>query len=284
MEKRNNLLFSPNIAYQQDVLDNFNDRVQEIEKFFELLDKFHAVNPAQLISVDEYISSISEMDLNRTENVEGTVRNILRKLRLQTIEPDLINILKSNAVLLLYNLIESTISKADKFILDTVTEAKMTYSEASQKIKEFWVRGYLEKKGKEEKTLLKTIELLEGMNTIKIDVKKQIEENSKEFEGKLNAYHVDEILDKYGIEVTKAKMIRQESERIAVQNVAQWRSDLAHGKYSFADFGQHHLRYNSQDRDKTNDILFLKDSCLVFLAVFLENIEDYIEAKGYKKQ
>lgn len=281
MENRNNQFFSINSAYQQEVLDNFNDRVREIEQFFGLLAKFQAVNPAQLISVDEHIALINETDLHIEENVELTVRNILSKLELKDVGVDMINILKSNAVLLLYNLIESTVSKADTFILGTITNAQMLYAEANPKIKEFWVRHT--SKFESKNLLVTSIKLLDGIQNVKIDVKKQVNDNEKEFQGNLDAQKIDDILSMYGIETTKIKMIRQESERIAIKNIAQWRSDLAHGKYSFAKFGQT-LRYNSRDRDRTNDILFLKDSCFIFLQVFLENIEEYIEQQKYKKQ
>jgi hypothetical protein len=97
---------------------------------------------------------------------------------------------------------------------------------------------------------------------------------------------VDELLMNYGIEATKVAMLKQETERKAVQNIVTWCNDLAHGKYSFAEFGRDKLRYNTskkdKHRDRMNDILFLKESCFIFLEIFLGNIEFYIEQSLYK--
>ena len=103
---------SLNSEFQQEILDNFNDRIKEIELFFALIAKFESVNPVKLISVEDNISLITEADLlvHSGKDVEFTVRNILSKLNLERPDIDLINIFKSNSVLLLYNLVESTVS------------------------------------------------------------------------------------------------------------------------------------------------------------------------------
>jgi len=280
----NNQLSSTNIAYQQDVLDKFNERIKEIELFFDLIAKFEAVNPAQLIAVDDNIELITENDLliSTDNNVEMTVRNILSKLNIISPNIDLINIFKSNSVLLLYNLVESTVSNTDKFILQTITNANLLYSQATPKIKIFWIQ-HISKFNKNQYLDI-AISLLDNIQRLQINIEKQVNDNEKEFQGNLDPKTVDELLDNYGIEVTKTQMMQQETERRAVKNIATWRSDLAHGKYSFAEFGRNKLRYNtSGNRDRENDILFLKSSCLLFLEFFLLNVETYIEQELYKQ-
>ncbi len=286
MKKVQNELFSNNFAYQNEVLDKFNDRIKEIELFFGLIGQFEAVDPAQLILVDSNIHLITEQDLKLKtgSSVEIMLRAVLSKLKLQTPDVDLINIFKSNSVLLLYNLLESTISNADRFILKTITNANIPYLQATPTIKEFWIK-HVSKFNKNEYLNI-AVRLLDKIQTLVIDVDKQVNENEKEFQGNLDPRTVDELLKNYGIEPTKTAMLKQETERKAVQNVVTWRNDLAHGKYSFAELGRDKLRYNAgrkdRNRDRTNDILFLKESCFIFLELFLENIEIYMDEALYK--
>ena len=283
MTKENQQLSSPNSAYQINVLNKFNDRIEEIELFFALIAKFEAVNPAQLISVDDNIHLIAANDLDiQDDDVEVTIKHILNKLRIETPDGDLLNIFKSNAVLLLYNLVESTVSNTDSFILKTITDAQMLYSQANPVIKSFWIEHCSKFDKKEHLSV--AISLLDNVQTIKIDIKKQQNDNEKEFQGNLNPLEIDNLLRKYGIEPTKDKMLRKETERTAVKNIAQWRNDLAHGKYSFAEFGRNTLRYEplSSLHKKEENIVFLKYACFLFLEIFLENVEDYTEYQRYK--
>lgn len=282
MDKNGNQLSSSNFSYQQEVLDKFNDRFNEIELFFELIAKFEHVNPTQLISVDNTIDLINQHDLlvNSDSSVEVTVRAILRKLRVETPDVDLINIFKSNSILLLYNLVESTVSNTDRFILKTISSANLLYSQSTPAIKEFWLKH--NSKFNKNEYLTTAISLLDRVQTVKIDVIKQYNDNEKEFQGSLDPKTVDEILIRYGIETTKCTMLMQEDKRKAVRNIAMWRNDLAHGKYSFAEFGRE-LRYNDiTQRYKEQDILFIKNACFSFLEIFLLNVEKFIEQELYK--
>jgi hypothetical protein len=291
MENIDNRLSSNNPTYQMDVLDKFNNRIDEIDMFFQLLHKFESVNPTQLITVDDTIEHITthDLEIQTGSNPEITVRRILNKLRLETPNIDLINIFKSNAILLLYNLVESTVSNADKFILGEISGANLLYCDASPEIKTFWIKHCSNFNAKEY--LNTAISLLDNIQTVTIDVNKQYNENEKEFQGNLNPKTVDELLTKYGIEVTKTQMLQRETARSAVRNIAVWRNDLAHGKYSFAEFGRNSLRYeelvqhteNSHNTtDRENNILFIKKSCFDFLEIFLKNIETYIDNEQYK--
>lgn len=282
MNKNGNQLSSDNFDYQQEVLDKFNDRLSEIELFFSLIAKFEFVNPVQLISVDNEIDLITAHDLIIADdsNVEITVRSILRKLRIETPDIDLINIFKSNSILLLYNLVESTVSNTDRFILKTISNASILYSESTPAIKEFWLKH--NSNFNKNEYLTTAISLLDGLQTVKIDIVKQYNDNEKEFQGNLDPKTVDEILSRYGIETTKDKMLTQETQRKAVRNIATWRNDLAHGKYSFAKFGRD-LRYNdTSQRHKEQDILFVKEACFSFLEIFLSNVEEFIDRELYK--
>lgn len=281
MQNLHGLLYSTNTDYQLDVLDTFNKRIQEINLFFELIDKFESVNSVQFITPDNTIGLIVASDLVISSSVEITVRNILAKLKTEVPDVNLVNIFKSNSILLLYNLIESTISNTNKVILKTISDAAMLYSQAIPEVRQFWV----EYKSKfDNKECLKTaINILDNISTITIDINKEQKSNQKEFEGRLDARGTDKLLGRYGIEKTAVKMEHQNPERAAVQNIVDLRNVLAHGESSFVEVGRNKLKYNlSPLYDKTMDVLFLKSSCLLFLEIVLGNVEDYILNKKYK--
>lgn len=269
---------SANIGFQQDVLDNYNSRVEEIELFFKLIDKIENINPVKLIS-SETINQINIEDLKieNHESVENTVSNILNKLNIHSFDFEINNIFKSITVLLLYNLIESTVSNMDKFILTYVSELQLKFCEVSLHFQKYWVMHH--SKFNKNIVLETSIKLLEKIQTIEIDVRKQIEENSKEFQGNLDPRNIDILLDGYGIEATKHQMLEREFARINFKNIVTWRNDLAHGKYSFENFGRT-LRYNDQTE---NDIIELKKSCLDLLEIMLFNVDKFIEDESYRK-
>ncbi len=281
MNKIDNQLTSNNLVYQEEVLNKFNDRIKEIELFFSLIDKFESVNPHQLISVEDFIGTIIEEDLTINLDLETTIRNILLKLRIETADVDLVNIFKSNSILILYNLIESTISNVDRFVLKTISTENIFFIEATEKIKKLWIE-HISNFNKDEYLKI-AVSILDKVQRIKINIEKQINDDEKEFQGNLDPRMIDALLDKYGIETTKNQMLTKQTQRDSIRNIAIWRNDLAHGKYSFATFGRDKLRYKTTgNRGKENDIYFLKESAYEFLEICLNNIEQYIDNKLYK--
>lgn len=270
-------------AFEQEVLYNYNDRVREIELFFDLISKFEDTDELQFIVPDKAINLIKLEDLQILEGIDlqEHLFTLLRKLKIEKPSFDLNNIFKSNSILLLYNLLESTLSKVDNFLIKTINQTTMKYHEASEKIKVLWF-DYATKHQK-DKYLAHSISIMEMRQEIFIEIDKQTNDNEKEFQGNLDPLTIDELLGKYGVEVTKNKMMQQETERKAVRNtLVQGRNDLAHGKYSFVEFGKK-LKYSSQARqDRENDVLFVKDACYRLLEVILENVEEFVLQEKYK--
>ena len=168
-----------------------------------------------------------------------------------------------------------------KYILKTISNANVSYHKATEKVKKLYIK-HISKFEKSE-YLKKAISILDKIQLVKINVEKQYNDNEKEFQGNLDPQKIDKLLETYGIETTIIKMLQMATERTSIRNIAIWRNDLAHGKYSFAEFGRNKLRYKTSDRrDKQNDILFMKDSCFLFLEIMLSNVEDYINNSSFK--
>jgi len=282
MHKNGNQQESNNIDYQQDVLDKFDSRFQEVDLFFSLIDKFESTSPIQLISVVDNIEYITKNDLKISANVEETVRDILKKLKLETPDFDLIHIFRSSSVLLLYNLIESTVFNANKFILESISNANILYSDATPKIKKLWLEHVREHNKKQHLDI--AINLLDKTQTINISSELQVNVSQKLFEGNVKVNVIDKLLNSYGVQTMRNAMEKKQTERDAIDNIVDLRNALAHGNASFARLGRDKLRYNaSKKEDRINDILFLKDSCFEFLQLLLTNIKEYIDNQSYRQ-
>lgn len=278
MVKNSNQLLSNIFSFQQEVLDNFNHRVQEIDLFFSLIDKFESVNPSRLISFNDIRSVIREDDLvlSSDKNLETVVRNILQKLNMEELPFQVGNIFKSNAILLLYNLVESTISLTDSFVVKQINAAKLTYQDIAESVKIIWIEQNV--KGKNTyKKFRETIK--EGLENKIIEIKDGSSE--KLFEGNLDARVIDGLLNRYGVLTTEDSDFKHHGKRRCLQKIKDCRNDLAHGKYSFAEFGNR-LRYKERN-DTENDILFFKESCFEFLEIVLSNVEEFLSRDGFKK-
>jgi hypothetical protein len=271
-------LASSNISFQQEVLDKFNDRITEIELYFDLIDKIEAINPIKTIAVDQNISKITLDDFNveNGNSLHSLLQNILNKLDVKDFDFQISNIFKSNSILILYNLIESTISNSDKFFLRYISDLNLKFHELSPELKTFWIKH--SSQFDKNNVLEIAVAILDKIQTITIDVSKQVESNSKEFQGNLDPRFIDQLLESYGIKTTKTVMLTDEDARTAVRNIVIWRNDLAHGKYSFAEFGQRLYCGNGS----LNDVKVLKMHCFNLVTVFLKNIDEHIENEYYK--
>jgi hypothetical protein len=273
----NDILSSTNISFQQEVLDKFNERIVEIQLFFDLIQKIESINPIKTISVEQCINNITLADfhIDSESDLHSLIQNILNKLDTKSFDFQISNIFKSNTILILYNLIESTISNTDKYFLKYISDLDLKFHELNSEMKTFWVNH--SSQFDKNKVLKTAVSILDKIQTISINVEKQIESNAKEYQGNLDPRNIDQLLASYGIRTTKEVMLTNEDARTAVKNIVTWRNDLAHGKYSFAEFGQR-LYYGNGNM---NDVEFLKKSCFSLLQVFLKNVENHIANESY---
>lgn len=98
----------------KDFIREFNKRVAEINKYFELVDR------------------IEELGLPFTNS-------IIFPSGEYTVDSELQKILKSHCYLLLYNLIESSIRNGIIAIHDAILMDQLTYRDLSEKIQKLWL-------------------------------------------------------------------------------------------------------------------------------------------------
>jgi hypothetical protein len=91
------------------------------------------------------------------------------------------------------------------------------------------------------------------------------------FSGNINAKTIYDLAKKYGFSPNTDPKLTNNGQALRV--VKDKRNDLAHGVFSFQEVG----------KDFTEqDLLKIKDQVIAYLSQILDNIEDYINNKGFR--
>lgn len=241
----------------QVVKQDFNERVSEINIYFRHL-KNIINKEAQLVF----------------PNYEDKRENI---------DVELTSILKSNSILLLYNLVESTISNSLDAIHQAFCDENLTYFELSDEVQKIWLRYYrdLQKKdGSFVDELKLIVETLSNNKTIQLTYQEynKYKTNSSKFSGNLDAEQILDIAKRYGVffdETIKRKFgVQINRTNKELSKIKDRRNKLAHGNISFAECCR---------LDDMRYIRKLKISTVVFLRYFIKSVEYFIDNKVYKR-
>ena len=235
----------------QIIKQEFSDRVEEINTFFRLLENI-TEKEARLVFPN---------DNNRVENFDFDVHSTL----------------KSTSILLLYNLIEATISKCIERVHQIISSENITYDLASDSIQKIWLAQYYDRfkeTSNNEKNALTNLKLMIDTlvrNNVSIElVFRDKEKRSSEISGNLDGKKIREIAEKYDIGFPNVT----QNVLKGILDIKDKRIDLAHGVKSFLECG----------RDMTYpDLKTLKQQTIDFLQAFISAVENFITEKKYKR-
>lgn len=225
----------------------FNERMQDINEYFSFIQLLINKRP-----------SLAYRDNATNENITLAV------------DLDMTHILKANAFIILYNLIEATISNAiedihnvfmsnDALCVDTINKSltKLAFQSLHTP------NGQIDfSQGNIAKLILK--EWLTAH-------KKLIESNKNPlFSGNVDAKKIREVAEKYGFSSdTDSEITRNGYNLLPIKKA---RNDLAHGSESFRNKG----------RDTSIDTLIeMKDEVFHYLNCILNNIQTYLDTQAY---
>ncbi|MCX3080531.1 MAE_28990/MAE_18760 family HEPN-like nuclease [Klebsiella michiganensis] len=225
----------------------FHERMQDINEYFSFI---------QLL-----INKRPSLIYRESQNNEPTTIPV---------DMDMTHILKANAFIILYNLIEATISNAiedihnvfisnEALCVDTINEnlTKVAFQSLHTP------NGQIDfSQGNIAKVILK--EWLSAH-------KRLIEANKNPlFSGNVDAKKIREVAEKYGFSSdTNAEITRNGYNLLPIKKA---RNDLAHGSESFRNKG----------RDTSIDTLVeMKDEVFHYLNCILENIQTYLDTQSY---
>lgn len=218
-----------------EVKAEFEKRKQEIETYYKFI-------------LDVHVYKVAYED--KPKNVKVTV----------------IKTLKSSVYLLLYNLVESTVSMCLAEIHNAINYENVKFNDLSDSIKNIYHKYYLQNSSKKitEKTKA-YIESISKNEHIPIDFK-TICETLRLFSGNLDKKSIRETSNLYNL---KIKSDKYGNSLLKVKNI---RNKLAHGEFSFSDCCKDELV------TEINDII---DDTIQFLTQYISFTENYINNKSY---
>lgn len=245
----------------QIVIDDFNQRKSEIEKYFDFLEKI--------------------------ESDYRFLRPIDQSQPPYKIDDDHLKIFRANGFLILYNLVESTVLNCIISIFDDISTKqrdgkKIYYSDVREEIKKFWIKSCYNHDDKIKKdTVTNQFYLL--FEKISAGISLQIEKNKIELSGNLNALKIREIAKTLGLSLDQSHY-RDHLHGEVLLNIKNHRNALAHGHKSFIEIGKD-FTYNGDGQDGTKGLglKHFKDYAIQHLESFIKDIQQYIQQEKYLK-
>lgn len=240
----------------QSVIDAFEERVKEVDLYFCNLDLLYEPNVFLCDQVEE----------EKGHGVIDTVYKYRSKL-----DSDFLKILKANSFLLIYNLVESSITDGFLAIYRELENKNISYDKARGEFQEIWLNYHYNKVFDKhanfdsyQKTAKSLIELVLTQATIKLDRK------AIGISGNLDADQIRLICDKHGV----SKHVDSNCKGgVNLNLIKQMRNALAHGSLSFLECGR--------DYSETS-IKEYKDEAVIFVRSILQNMKDYIDSGLYE--
>lgn len=215
------------------VKETFEERKGEIEFYYSVL-----------VEIDKENSSIQTIDNAR-----------------------LFKIMKSNFILMLYNLVESTVSTGMLEIYESIKNESCTYKNMVQELQTIW-RDAKVKQVYSSSTELKTYtnRVKEIVDDITTSAPFVLEKGMLNINGNLNAGRIKHICDDHKI---RYSVVDDDNK---LEEVRRKRNSLAHGDESFSQCA----------RDLTlSDLESIKDIIINFLQGIIQGMEDYCDNKKY---
>lgn len=186
-------------------------------------------------------------------------------------EDDFLKILKSNALLMIYNLVESTIVGGIVEIYDSFKEHNITYKMVRSEIQNIWFsfkfNQVYDKSAHYHSYREKASEII---SFVLEDSVLELGRKATNISGNLDADKIREICDTHGIRFTTTQECRG---GYVLTDVKEKRNFLAHGMISFVDCGRN---YSIADLER------ISTETKVYLKSILDGMEDYYDQQLYR--
>ncbi len=234
--------------------DEFENRKKEINTYYAFLENVMEKEARLMV-----LKSKEPLEIEtETEEIE--------------IETGLEDTLKSVCVLLLYNLMEFTVTESIQEIHKAINDEKLTYEQTGDAIQKLWLNQYYEKfkeTGNSHRQRLTNLKLMVD-KLLKNNIPVNLEFTDKDkrnpnISGNIDARKIKEIANRYGIDFNRSNK--------SLREIKEKRIELAHGIRSFEDI------YAGKTFSKLEK---LKEDTFSFLSAFIDSVEKYIDTQSYK--
>lgn len=224
----------------QAIFDMFDERVEEI---------------------DLYFKAMKDLDQGASDHVSNAT----------FYNDEFIKILKANTLLMIYNLVESTVMGGILEIYDKLKQEGLTYSGVRKEIKDIWFsykfRQVYDQQAHYNSYKGKALEIVNSILTGEVI---ELDRKATAISGNLDAQQIRNVCSEHGIVFQTDAQSRG---GIVLETVKDRRNDLAHGTLSFAECGRD---YSIEDLGE------IKDQTVLFLKGLLSGMKKYYDEKQYQ--
>lgn len=196
-------------------------------------------------------------------DINDETKNVLNSIDNQRF----FRIMKSNYILMLYNLVEATITTGITEIYEKLVQENCAYDEVIDEIQQLWRDSEVKKVYKPDSTLFT---YTSRVKDIVMDITQRapirLTRGMLNYAGNLDARRIKDICDQHRIRY------RVPDDMATLEKVKKKRNSLAHGDESFSQCA----------RDFTvNDLEVIKDNVISFIEAIVVGMENYYDQKMY---
>jgi len=244
-----------------EIREEFDNRLLEVNTYFEIL---------ELLELDKPKLSAHNLEENKIVEIIFDNRRI--------------NILRSNAFLLLYNLVESTVFNSVTAIFDAIGadkhKPKLDYFDVIDAIKKYWLNNVYKHDEKIKKdTIVKSF--MDIANRI-FNESLSLASNYLKYGGTLDADTIQTTAVELGVSIAPLKNgFDKNTHGEAFRQVKRHRNWLAHGDKSFAEIGQD-FPYSRLEEWRIYIVEHL-EKFIVSMEAYIQNEEYVVETRKKKK-
>lgn len=185
---------------------------------------------------------------------------------------DFLKILKANALIMIYNLVESSIMGGILEIYDELKTSGYSYKDVTKEIQDIWFsfkfNQVYDKNAHYNSYRDKAEEII---NAILQNEPLVMDRKATDISGNLDAKKIREICSEHGITYTIEPGCRG---GIVLEDVKNKRNQLAHGTTSFAECGRYYA---------LEDLKKIKNETIIFLNGILQGMKTYYDEKTFLK-
>ncbi len=221
-----------------------------------------------MITIKNDLNSLKD-EIENLLNFEISIENESITLEGSFNNMQLITSLKASLMIMLYNAVESTITKCLTKIHERINISHLKYSDLTDSLKKLYLTYYSRaiKKSNPENEVnfeFQLINLIKDLDDINLSFE-MITKSYNLYSGNLDSKEIMTVLRRYGLEL--------ELKESSLQTIKKDRNILAHGEKSFEEIGRELSYQQIQD---------IKDKTFTYLETFIQEIENYINNNKYK--
>lgn len=220
----------------QTVILDFNTRVEEVNNYFDFIESL-------IREKTKLITYRDEQDV------------------VDTLEPNLAKTLKANGFLLLYNLVESSMTNAIEAIFDELRSQHISFNSIRLELKKIVIQNFKNRSSGD---------VHRRVRDISVDIISAGFKSRELFSGNIDCKEITNTARKYGFsyDTDYAKTRHGKS----LSNIMRNRNDLAHGNKSFADVGR---------EVSIDELIQVKSEVIEYIGQILRNIKAYLDGQHY---